>query len=323
MISQLTSYRLHRSFDDVDDLTSEARHWNLDFRQLDRGPFRGDLLQFIAHGVQVADARFGRTLHQTGAPPSNLRTIAVPATPDLQLVWRGKQIDGNSLMLFPLDGELASVSRPGFHVYTCSFPERILDSVCESLQLGPSSNLCNAVEAIACDPMQMRTLRNCLENVCAAVRYGEHRRSENFFVDRLTVQLPVTLISAIAGARGRCRPATTARREAALSRALEFVEASVQEHISVLEISRAAGVSARTLEYAFSERFGVSPKEYLTVMRLRGVRNELRQSCSRRTRVADVAGRWSFWHMGQFAADYRRRFGELPSETLRRKSPSE
>ena len=57
-------------------------------------------------------------------------------------------------------------------------------------------------------------------------------------------------------------------------------------------------------------------------MRLRGVRIELRQSCSRRTRVADVAAQWGFWHMGQFAADYRRRFGELPSETLRRESPT-
>jgi hypothetical protein len=32
----------------------------------------------------------------------------------------------------------------------------------------------------------------------------------------------------------------------------------------------------------------------------------------------DVANRWGFWHMGQFAADYKRQFGELPSATLKR-----
>ena len=32
--------------------------------------------------------------------------------------------------------------------------------------------------------------------------------------------------------------------------------------------------------------------------------------------VADAANEWGFWHMGQFAKDYRRMFGELPSETL-------
>ena len=34
--------------------------------------------------------------------------------------------------------------------------------------------------------------------------------------------------------------------------------------------------------------------------------------------IIDAASRWGFWHMGQFAADYRRKFGELPSETRNR-----
>jgi len=35
---------------------------------------------------------------------------------------------------------------------------------------------------------------------------------------------------------------------------------------------------------------------------------------------ADVAWRWAFWHQSRFAADYRRLFGELPSETPRRQA---
>ncbi len=35
-------------------------------------------------------------------------------------------------------------------------------------------------------------------------------------------------------------------------------------------------------------------------------------------RIADIANRYGFWHMGQFAADYRRMFAELPSETWKR-----
>ena len=40
------------------------------------------------------------------------------------------------------------------------------------------------------------------------------------------------------------------------------------------------------------------------------------------TRVTDVANEWGFWHLGQFAADYRRHFGELPSETFERQVPN-
>jgi AraC family ethanolamine operon transcriptional activator len=31
--------------------------------------------------------------------------------------------------------------------------------------------------------------------------------------------------------------------------------------------------------------------------------------------VQAIARRWGFWHTGEFAAAYRRLFGELPSQT--------
>jgi AraC family ethanolamine operon transcriptional activator len=33
--------------------------------------------------------------------------------------------------------------------------------------------------------------------------------------------------------------------------------------------------------------------------------------------VQDVAAAWGFWHMSQFATDYRKLFGMRPSDTLK------
>ena len=47
----------------------------------------------------------------------------------------------------------------------------------------------------------------------------------------------------------------------------------------------------------------------------------LRELLSRthlQTTVAEVAMRWSFWHLGRFSSSYRALFKELPSETLKR-----
>ena len=92
------------------------RQWNLDFRQLDRGSFRGKLLQFGVEGVQVGDVCFSRSVRQLGAPPDGMRTVAIPAKPDLRIRWRGKSIDGQSLMVFPDGAEFSSVSGSDFHV---------------------------------------------------------------------------------------------------------------------------------------------------------------------------------------------------------------
>ena len=100
-------------------------------------------------------------------------------------------------------------------------------------------------------------------------------------------------------------------------RAEAFVERCAEGYIDVQDLSRVAQVSKRTLEYAFVERFGLAPSAYLKSHRLNSVRRALRAADPEGEKVSDIANRWGFWHMGQFAADYRAQFDELPSQTLR------
>ena len=74
-------------------------------------------------------------------------------------------------------------------------------------------------------------------------------------------------------------------------------------------------MSERTLHYAFQEVRGLSPMAYFRAFRLNAVRQELKTAPDTAT-VYEIAQRWGFWHIGEFAAAYRRLFGELPSQTL-------
>ena len=86
--------------------------------------------------------------------------------------------------------------------------------------------------------------------------------------------------------------------------------------MTVPELTALLGVSMRTLKYAFRDVRSLSPVQYLRAARLLGVRRELLRA-GPVMRVSDAAARWGFWHLSQFAADYKRLFGELPSERLR------
>ena len=314
------TYVLNRTFTDVDDLVVEAQQWSVDFRQLDRGRFDGNVLQFGAHGVHISHARFGRSLNQKGTPPSGMRTVAVPANTDLRLKWRGKLIDGQSLMVFPLGSELSSVSGPDFHVYTCSFPEELLSSVGEALKIGGIDEVSGGVEAIRVGSSAIMKLQSCLRRICQSVRDDATALSNNSLASKLTLALPNNLMNAIGSGKGKCPPTTGHKRLAALTRAEAFIALYACDNIKIADVCHAADVSERTLKYAFVEQFGIGPKEYLHAYRLNAVRRQLRNDDTRTTRVTDVANLWGFWHMGQFAADYRQRFEELPSETLQRRS---
>jgi len=88
--------------------------------------------------------------------------------------------------------------------------------------------------------------------------------------------------------------------------------------LHVTDLCVAAGVSERTLEYAFNEVMGLTPVNYLIRLRLHRVRQALLAANHGSSTVSAEALRWGFWHFGEFSRAYKKCFGELPSKTLRR-----
>ncbi len=112
-------------------------------------------------------------------------------------------------------------------------------------------------------------------------------------------------------------------RQKGLRRALEYLRQPSLENKSIPEISRAAGVSQRTLEYAFRDAFGLTPLEFLKLRQLHATRRDLLCASPQQATVMAIACRHGFYHPSRFASNYRRLFGEQPSVTLARSSRSE
>lgn len=98
----------------------------------------------------------------------------------------------------------------------------------------------------------------------------------------------------------------------------QYALARTEDRLYVTDLCRAAGVSERSLEYAFRAVMGLSPTAYLTRIRLHRVHQALSEAQPNETTVTAEALNWGFWHFGQFSRIYKDCFGELPSDTLRR-----
>lgn len=108
-----------------------------------------------------------------------------------------------------------------------------------------------------------------------------------------------------------------ARRRRLVARAEEFIYAHIDDSVRMKRLCRDVGASARTLEYAFKGVYGIGVMEALRTLRLNEVRKKLLRSFAHEVTVTTAAMDWGFWHLGEFAAAYKRLFGELPSQTLR------
>lgn len=99
--------------------------------------------------------------------------------------------------------------------------------------------------------------------------------------------------------------------------AAEFMQSNAHLPISLGDVCQAAGVNARTLQDSFHKKCGCTPMEFLRQRRLEEVRNGLLHPADNTTVTAEAA-HWGFQHFGRFSSMYEKRFGELPSVTLRR-----
>lgn len=97
----------------------------------------------------------------------------------------------------------------------------------------------------------------------------------------------------------------------------DYIHAHADEPVSVEEMTAVAGVSARTLFSGFQKFRGTSPMKYLREVRMNRARHDL-ENAEPGTKVTDVALKWGFSQLGRFAVEYRKTFGESPSETLNR-----
>lgn len=108
-----------------------------------------------------------------------------------------------------------------------------------------------------------------------------------------------------------------ARRCGLVEQAITYVEARQEGRTTVTEMCRALGVGRRTLEYAFRDVLGTSPRAYFIQRALETAHRVLRVSSPSDRTVTQVAIECGFAHLGRFSVSYRAAFGETPSQTLR------
>lgn len=136
------------------------------------------------------------------------------------------------------------------------------------------------------------------------------QHAEAYLLTSLLLSAPHNHSAALAGQAQRSLLPRSVRR------AQDYMAGHADQVLTLAAVCNAAGCSARSLQQAFRQHLGQGPMDFLRDLRLDRVRAEL---LSAEASVRATAERYGFLHLGHFAAQYRSRFGERPSDTLARR----
>ncbi|BBX63106.1 transcriptional regulator [Mycobacterium saskatchewanense] len=115
------------------------------------------------------------------------------------------------------------------------------------------------------------------------------------------------------------QPAQPDPRRAVVHDAMDYIDDHLAERITMERLAKAVHMSVRSIQQGFREELNMTPMTYVRERRLERVHEELMDAMpADGVTVTAVAERWGFNHLGSFAVEYRKRWGESPSDTLRR-----
>jgi AraC family ethanolamine operon transcriptional activator len=264
-------------------------------------------------GIHIQHGREGGGNLTEGAGRDGASVLFLPAAGVHRA--NGSPLDDRSVLVIEPRSEFSIAVQEPHTWYSVSVPRdtvRFEQSDDEARTSSGSRVLAPGADSVA----RIRTL---LSRVIEAARVEPEVLTAPAAVARIKAELLAACRPVVGSAPVRIaavgRPVIP--REHIIRSAITLIEQSPDFTLGIDDMAEAADVSIRTLRNAFLEYFGVPPVRYLATRRLHEARRALRAADSEATTVTAVATRFGFWQFGRFAADYRRLFGEYPSETLK------
>jgi AraC family transcriptional regulator, ethanolamine operon transcriptional activator len=292
-------------FEDIHSFcqTVSAVGWDVDFSSLGGGEFSTATL-FASQYTTLLKGCFGTPLVQRGSTPSNKITFGL--VPDLlePIPWNNYCADHKHLLPFGLGNEFESISQQGFQCITLSFDALHFESLADKLGVHSfQSHISNRVPLA----LHEATHRELLALIAKSKPHSP--------ASLLDEELATVLLSGLDNSRPDHRRSSIARREKLRRTAVDYIKQNLEEPISIGQLTQLCGCSWKTLERVFKEHYQLNPKQFISSIRLNAVYKDLltAEPCEK---INAIAGRWGYWHMGDFAGDFRKQFGKLPSEVL-------
>lgn len=291
-------------FNDFDQYAHFIKQADIEHVQLGPGSFNGALLQLVYGPVILSCHSMNQTILQRGQGIEGYTTFLIPGNMQQDFTWRKNRLKGNVIGILKSGMEHDCITIPNFYGFPVSIENDYLLNLSENLGYTNFMKLLSGIESVEIHRETAMKLHAIILKNCSDKRMNE---------EEILIEIPKRIIKAISETEVNYKLLKGTSRRKIFKRGQEFIHANIDTTISIMEIGNKLGVSERNLRYAFKDQSGLSPKQYLERYKLNQVRKILKSGAS--DRIVDVIHRFGYWHAGQFAADYKKLFGELPSQT--------
>jgi AraC family ethanolamine operon transcriptional activator len=291
--------------------------WDHQYQQISPGAFHGSLFHTQIGSLGIFRNRWERAIHYQGTAPKGTVGLAVSLAQAGEARWMGQHVTLDDMIVQRAETEADYLSTPLWDSVVFAIPEAELAQHIADLTNDDPDEVMRTHGVIRLRPELATQIREVsLAYLDAVQQFHDHPNGPSPLAEM--IKSAVELIArAMASSQvpDRSQP-TFQRRRQLVRKAMELSAQRSVQPLRIGELCHLLAVSERTLRYAFRDIAGLSPLDYLKMLRLNRVNRALRQADPTEVLIKQVAYLNGFTHLGQFCRDYKHLFDEPPSQTL-------
>ncbi|WP_171232740.1 helix-turn-helix transcriptional regulator [Ruegeria sp. HKCCA4812] len=288
--------------------------WNIEAVQLKPGITHSKLQIVRVADLQVMLNEESHPCHVNWTHDGETTSFAFYRPNSENEIWCGLPVKADDVLITSSGRDHASLTPAGLSSIFVTFETNLLDryGVQELCRIDTAQNTTNGIAKLGTTGRRLRKLLFSL--------FDQPHLWDQFSPDDLQDHIMFSLGDMLCKNSEKSKDFADLKSAATwktVARALEAISSS-QQFFSSRQLADAICVSPRLLYLSFRQELGISPAKFIRFRRLQNARFELAMGNSQSTLIKQVASKHGFRDFGRFSEYYKRQYGELPSDTLRK-----
>ena len=289
-------------------MQQQSAFWSYEHRQYGRGVFNGEINVYHTKNLQLSLVHRSIGFFARGGLPIGTTIISFPLLNTRAIHYRGATMQDFQALALRQDEEFEIFTTYPTRMLTIAVDTSLLERKTFSI-LGVPFSAVRSQDRLTMNSSdyswQMGKLTSLLKFLTTT---NEPSKAEEQGIENEIIE--TVLLGTVPPGMAR----EPADRDFRAKKAEEYIRNNLDSPITIEVLCRHAETTPRTLHLGFKERFGVSPKAYVQIMRLNRARKLLLDNQAKNN-IAFFAINSGYSHLGHFTEQYRRMFGETPSDT--------
>jgi len=297
---------------DLEMLSDVARKWDNRWLQMKRGNVHVDLKMFHTPRMEISWISYSSAVYITGSHPSGTVSLSLVRSKGI-ILQQNQNLESYELIVYTDKDELDYLSNGENQIFTVAveshfFSQSFLWYFGQPFEKIKGRRLALKEEFVDLFILQIQRWMKYFDS-----QHNQKIEIEHYYsVEEEILGQLFSLIRTIEPEHHK--------EKFDLAKVREVLHENIDNIFNISDLVNKLDISPRTMQHHFKKKFGMTPKKYLHHLRLNAIRKELIGGEPGRIKISEIALKYGFFHSSHFGSEYKKIFGETPSQTLERAS---